>query len=129
MLYTNSQVKKEIKKRNNQIRKEARQQLEANTKRREKMFFLMLDEEKRDQARKERERKEYFDNAYQLLERKNDLSLSYQEYLTIRDVLFYDYVQVRSDLNKNKITLRQIENIITIINNHGFNINKDLIVY
>jgi hypothetical protein len=92
---------------------ESIKRMEEETKFQEKLYNAKYREEKEEQRRQEEEAQKEIEsiNSFLYVWAKR---LTYREWLTLRDIVTNDYMQIEADIKRNKITEEQINRLKSI---------------
>lgn len=87
--------------------------MEKETKFRENLVLAQIREERAEQLKREEELTKDIESINSFLYVWAS-RLIYREWLTLRDIVTKDFIQVESDINRGKITLEQISKLKSI---------------
>jgi hypothetical protein len=92
---------------------ESIQRMQEEEEKRIKLYNAKYREEREEHERQEEETHKEIEsvNSFLYVWAKR---LSYREWLTLRDIVTNDYMQIESDLNRNKITAEQFNQLKSI---------------
>jgi uncharacterized protein with HEPN domain len=94
-------------------KRESLERMEKETKFKENLIHAMFKEEVAEQERREKQLIEDIESINKFLHIQAK-SLNYNEWLTLRDIVTNDYMQLENDIKKGKITLLQVNKLKAI---------------
>jgi len=112
--------KRESDKKYKQERKAYKIQKEKEEKFKEAIYIAKGKQEKQERLAQEEKQERVYNSKQEILQAiKQNNPFSYKQFLIIYDIFCYNYDQILSDLQKNKITITDIKTIIEYIETYS----------